>query len=111
MQEALVLFIAYLNRVSSTGSSEPLVKDNIDICLPTTVDIIAQKLNAKYSAIIYTYHCYWFINLYTKNLFSYFVPSPFVISRYTDNEKNDITHYCGYMLGWCTCSVHQWKFV
>jgi hypothetical protein len=38
MQEALVLFIAYLNRVSSTGSSEPLVKDNIDICLPTTVD-------------------------------------------------------------------------
>jgi hypothetical protein len=55
MQEALVLFIAYLNRVSSTGSSEPLVKDNIDICLPTTVDVITQKLNAKYSAIIYTY--------------------------------------------------------
>lgn len=61
MQEALVLFIAYLNQVvSSTCSSEPLVKDNIDICLPNTANIIAQKFNAKNSAIIYTYHCYWF---------------------------------------------------
>jgi hypothetical protein len=68
--------------VSSTGSSEPLVKDNIDICLPTTVDVITQKLNAKYSAIIYTYHCYWFINFYTKNLFSYFVQATMVTNLF-----------------------------
>ena len=37
--------------------------------------------------------------------------SPIIVDIYTDNEKNDITLYCGYMLGWCTCSVHQWKFV